>query len=219
MSAAHGFRDHVRIPTAAALAAAAALLVGEAASSSAADYCDGHIGQDFCLLEDKIPCHDSSCQVGGGGPTYACPSGDNVSACATRVAARCAAMPGCVAFGLCVSAECPNAPLPGQATFWVEMYNNQATAQPLDSGDWCAPRHYPSRVAVRCGGLLWWWWWWWPSWWWCWMLECCMLNADDEWWMMSDDDNDDGGIAVVSLFISGEVVQLQPSHNRTQPRQ
>jgi hypothetical protein len=103
---------------------------------STPDYCDGHVGADFCQLKSRIPCHDSTCQVGGRGPSYDCDDKDDLAACATRIATACAAMAGCDAFGLCISTGCPNNPPAGKAAYWVEYYNNLATSQPLSSGDW-----------------------------------------------------------------------------------
>ena len=93
-------------------------------------FCDGRVGTDFCLLKDKIPCHDSSCQIGS--PRFACSAtGADVSACADTAANECAALPGCVAFALCSGPGCPAGASP-----WVEFYNMEATATPLGSPDW-----------------------------------------------------------------------------------
>ena len=108
------------------VAVAAAALAGVTAAD---DYCDGHYG-DFCQLNNRIPCHDTTCQVAAA--SYPCAAGTNASACAATAAAACAQLPGCVAFGLCVSDACPS----GHDSPWVEYYNSKATAAPLDSNDW-----------------------------------------------------------------------------------
>jgi hypothetical protein len=63
------------------------------------DFCDGHLGSDFCLLKDKIPCHDTSCQLQAP-PGFKCEKIDTVAACAARALPACSALTHCVAFAI-----------------------------------------------------------------------------------------------------------------------
>ena len=95
------------------------------------DSCAGHLGPDFCMVNDGIPCHDSSCQIVPASYDV-CQPGDNVTTCATRALAKCQALADCVAFGLCTGPGCPA----GHNVPWVEFYNTKATSQPLPTPDW-----------------------------------------------------------------------------------
>ena len=85
--------------------------------SNHADYCDGHLGQ-WCLLENRIPCHDLSCQILSH-PNLKCTG--TPEECAVQAAPLCASLPGCVAFAVCHTCS----------PFKVEWYN--ATASPTRS--------------------------------------------------------------------------------------
>jgi hypothetical protein len=91
------------------------------------DFCDDHLGSDFCLLKDKIPCHDMSCQLHAP-PGFKCEKTDTVAVCAARALPACTALADCVAFAVYNH--------PGPRFPWVEWYNSTATASPLDSSDW-----------------------------------------------------------------------------------
>ena len=118
--------------------------------ASTADNCDGHLGPplhfllsllllsiyllsfrslgpDYCLLKQKIPCHDLSCQLSN--PSFKCHSGNTPAACAPEAATACTLLKDCVAFAIY------NHPKPGVAGR-VEWYNETATCKPLDSQDW-----------------------------------------------------------------------------------
>ena len=90
------------------------------------------------MLADKIPCHDSSCQIGNA--RYPCTAtGVDLVACADTAANMCAAMAGCVAFGVCKDAKCT------AGSPWVEFYNGAATSAPLDTPDW---NYYFNETAL-----------------------------------------------------------------------
>jgi hypothetical protein len=92
--------------------------------SGSTDYCDGHLGQ-WCLLKDRIPCHDLSCQIPAQRhPTLKCAG--TADACAALAAPLCASTLGCVAFAVIHTQSPP----------WVEWYNATASSNPLNSPDW-----------------------------------------------------------------------------------
>ena len=92
-----------------------------------ADSCDARIGNDFCVLRDRIPCHDLSCQILNH--QFQCEKGNTLDACAVEAQASCQKLPGCVAFGIY------NHPKSG-AHVRIEWYNATATSNPLRSPDW-----------------------------------------------------------------------------------
>jgi hypothetical protein len=114
---------------------AAAVISGSTRESSAAisksqqDNCDGTLAASpvWCLLKDRIPCHDLSCQL----ETSLQPELDctklNPSDCADKAAPLCTETSTCVAFGVLLRNE---------AAPSVEWYNATATSAPLPDNDW-----------------------------------------------------------------------------------
>merc|ERR1719272_1397433 len=99
--------------------------------ASPGEYCDGQLGSsaEWCLLKERIPCHDLSCQIQQAhAPSSACPHGATPESCATFAAPLCTATPTCVAFAVLADAS-----KMGHRGSWIEWYNATATSDPLDS--------------------------------------------------------------------------------------
>ena len=82
---------------AATSSASAAGVSAQLRGGRAQDGCVAHVGP-WCFLRDRIPCHDTSCQLPIH-PDLNCTQLTDEQ-CAGRAGLLCASAPGCVAFGI-----------------------------------------------------------------------------------------------------------------------